>query len=277
MLAANEAVARELKNRMIPTVYRVHEDPDPQRLVEYRELILSYNYKVGDLTKRTELQRLLASLAGKPEEQALKIGLLKSLKRARYAPQPLGHYGLAKNNYTHFTSPIRRYADLVVHRGLAERDQSRRTRTDMGQIAAIADHISDTERVAADAEMDGVKMKKLEFFQRQLDTRDPQVFRATVLEVKNFGLLVELPDVLLTGLVHVSSLTDDFYAFDPAKRRLIGRQSRRQFSVGDVLRVFVARVDIFKRQVDFAIADERPAKSRSGGRQDRRRPEKRRS
>jgi ribonuclease R len=260
MLAANEAVAQELKNRMIPTVYRVHEDPDPQRLAEYRELILSYGYKVGDVTNRKELQRLLASLAGKPEEQALKIGLLKSLKRARYAPQPLGHYGLAKNNYTHFTSPIRRYADLVVHRGLAEIEQSRRARTDMSQIAATAEHISDTERVAADAEMDGVKMKKLEFFQRQLDARDPQVFRATVLEVKNFGLLVELPDVLLTGLIHVSSLTDDFYTFDPAQRRLLGRQSRRRFSVGDQLRVFVARVDVFKRQVDFAIADDRPAK-----------------
>jgi ribonuclease R len=277
MLAANEAVARELKNRMIPTVYRVHEDPDPQRLAEYRELILSYNYKVGDVTNRKELQRLLASLAGKPEEQALKIGLLKSLKRARYAPQPLGHYGLAKNNYTHFTSPIRRYADLVVHRGLAEVNQSRRARTDMGQIAVIAEHISDTERVAADAEMDGVKMKKLEFFQRQLDARDPQVFRAAVLEVKNFGLLVELPDVLLTGLVHVSSLKDDFYTFDAAQRRLIGRQSRRRFSVGDQLRVFVARVDVFKRQVDFAIADEQRAKSRQNGRQDRRRPGKRRS
>jgi ribonuclease R len=261
---------------MMPTVYRVHEDPDPQRLAEYRELILSYGYKVGDVTNRKELQRLLASLAGKPEEQALKIGLLKSLKRARYAPQPLGHYGLAKNNYTHFTSPIRRYADLIVHRGLAEVEHSRRARTDMGQIAAIAEHISDTERVAADAEMDGVKMKKLEFFQRQLDARDPQVFRATVLEVKNFGLLVELPDVLLTGLVHVSSLTDDFYTFDAAQRRLIGRQSRRRFSVGDQLRVFVARVDVFKRQVDFAIADEQPAKPRQNGRQDRRRGGKRR-
>src|SRR5947207_2153706 len=270
MLAANEAVARELKNRMIPTVYRVHEDPDPQRLAEYRELILSFGYKVGDVTNRKELQRLLASLAGKAEEQALKVGLLKSLKRARYAAQALGHYGLAKSNYAHFTSPIRRYADLVVHRGLAERDQSRRTRTDMGQIAAAAEHISDTERVAADAEMDGVKMKKLEFFQRQLDARDPQVFAATVLEVKNFGLVVELPDVLLTGLVHVSSLTDDFYAFDPAQRRLIGRQSRRRFSVGDQLRVFVARVDVFKRQVDFAIVDERPAKQRLGARDDRR-------
>jgi ribonuclease R len=136
----------------------------------------------------------------------------------------------------------------------------------MGSIAAIAEHISETERVAADAEMDGVKMKKLEFFQRQLDARDPQVFRATVLEVKNFGLVVELPDVLLTGLVHVSSLTDDFYAFDPRQRRLIGRQSRRQFSVGDELRVFVARVDVFKRQVDFVIADNRRTQAKPGGR-----------
>jgi ribonuclease R len=224
-------------------------------LAEYRELVLSYNYKVGDLTNRSELQRLLASLAGKPEEQALKIGLLKSLKRARYAAQPLGHFGLAKNNYTHFTSPIRRYADLVVHRALAERDQSRRTRADMGQMISVAEHLSITERVAAEAEMDSVKMKKLEFFQRQLDTRDPQVFRATVIDVRNYGLLLELPDVLLTGLIHVSSLKDDFYVFNPTQRQLMGRQSRRRFSVGDQLRVFVARVDIFKREVDFAIAD----------------------
>jgi ribonuclease R len=256
MLAANEAVARELKNRSIPTVYRVHENPDPEKLAEYRELILSYNYKVGDVTNRAELQRLLASLRGKPEEQALKIGLLKSLKRARYAVQPLGHYGLAKTNYTHFTSPIRRYADLIVHRTLAERDQARRSRADMGQLVSTAEHISITERVAADAEMDSVKMKKLEFFQRQLETRDPQIFRAAIIDIRNYGLLVELPDVLLTGLVHVSSLKDDFYVFHPAQRRFIGRQSRRKFSVGDQLRVLVARVDVFKRQVDFAIADE---------------------
>jgi ribonuclease R len=265
MLAANEAVARELKNRSMPTVYRVHEDPDPEKLAEYRELILSYNYKVGDLTNRRELQRLLASLTGKAEEQALKIGLLKSLKRARYAPQPLGHFGLAKNNYTHFTSPIRRYADLVVHRGLGELEQSRKSRADMGQIAATSEHISITERVAAEAEIDSVKMKKLEFFQRQLDARDPQVFRAVILDVKNYGLLVELPDVLITGLVHVSSLTDDFYVFNPAQRRFIGRQTRRRFSVGDQLRVFVARVDVFKRQVDFAIANEAvPKRQRDG-------------
>ena len=266
MLAANEAVARELKNRLIPTVYRVHEKPDPDKLAEYRELVRSYDYQAGDLTQRAELQRLLASLRGKPEEQALKIGLLKSLKRARYATQPLGHYGLSKNNYTHFTSPIRRYADLVVHRSLADRDEPRRNRADVGQLTSIADHISATERVAAEAEIESVKMKKLEFFQRQLDAQDPQIFRASVLDVKNFGLVGELPDVLLTGLIHISSLTDDFYVFNAAQRRLIGRQSRRRFSVGDELRVYVARVDVFKRQVDFAIAEEEPAKAPRRGR-----------
>ncbi len=259
MLAANEAVARELKNRAVPTIYRVHENPDPEKLAEYREFVLSFDYKVGDLTHRAELQRLLASINGKPEEQALKVALLKSLKRARYSSQPLGHYGLAKANYLHFTSPIRRYADLVVHRALGANVAPRRRadaarHPDMGEIASIAEHISATERNAADAEIDAAQMKKLEFFQRQLDQRNPQIFRAAIVDVRNYGLMVELPDALITGLVHVSSLTDDFYLFEPARRQLIGRRSRKRYSVGDELSVFVSRVDIFKRQVDFAIA-----------------------
>ena len=268
MLAANEAVARELKKRAIPTIYRVHENPDPEKLGEYREFALGFGYKVGDLTNRAELQRLLAETRGKPEEQALKIGLLKSLKRARYDPQPLGHYGLAKTNYLHFTSPIRRYADLVVHRALgrdgtplpsaASRTTERRSGSgapyQMAEIASIAEHISTTERNAADAEIDATQMKKLEFFQRQLDQRNPQIFRAAIIDVRNYGLMVELPDALITGLIHVSSLTNDFYLFEPARRQLIGRRSRKRFSVGDELSVFVARVDVFKRQIDFAIA-----------------------
>ena len=160
MLAANEAVARELKKRAIPTIYRIHENPDPEKLAEFREFVLGFNYRVGDLTHRAELQRLVASFRGKPEEQALKVALLKSLKRARYSPQPLGHYGLAKANYLHFTSPIRRYADLVVHRALG-RDGARSrphpteppngghgvtrpTSPDMAEIASIAEHVSTT-------------------------------------------------------------------------------------------------------------------------------------
>jgi ribonuclease R len=260
MLAANEAVARELKKRAIPTVYRVHENPDPEKLAEYREFVLSFNYRVGDLTHRDELQRLLALIYGKPEEQALKVALLKSLKRARYSAQPLGHYGLAKANYLHFTSPIRRYADLVAHRALGtdgaspRRGDGTRYHLDMGEIASIAEHLSITERTAADAEIDAARMKKLEFFQRQLDQRNPQIFPAAIVDVRNYGLMVELPDALITGLVHVSSLKDDFYSFEPARRQLIGKRSRKRFSVGDKVSVFVARVDAFKRQVDFAIA-----------------------
>jgi len=268
MLAANEAVARELKKRAIPTIYRVHENPDPEKLAEYREFALSFGYKVGDLTHRPELQRLLAEIRGKPEEQALKVGLLKSLKRARYDSHPLGHYGLAKANYLHFTSPIRRYADLVVHRTLgrngtplpsaASRTIERRSRNDpsylgMAEVTSIAEHISITERNAADAEIDATQMKKLEFFQQQLTGRKPQIFSATVVDIRNYGLMVELPDALVTGLIHVSSLTDDFYVFEPARRQLIGRRSRKRFKIGDDLSVFVARVDLFKRQVDFAI------------------------
>jgi ribonuclease R len=264
MLAANEAVARELKKRAIPTIYRIHENPDPEKLAEFREFVLGFNYRVGDLTHRAELQRLVASFRGKPEEQALKVALLKSLKRARYSPQPLGHYGLAKANYLHFTSPIRRYADLAVHRALGRdpagaggrpaHSASTPYRPDMAEITSIAEHVSTTERTAADAEVDAVQMKKLEFFQRQLDERKPKIFRASVIDVRNYGLMVELPDALVTGLVHVSSLIDDFYSFEPARRQLIGRRSRKRFSVGDELSVFVVRVDAFKRQVDFAIA-----------------------
>src|SRR6478752_3623407 len=242
LLAANEAVARELKNRGVPAIYRVHENPDPERLGEFREFVLAHGIWVGDVTHRAELQKLLASIAGTAEEHPLKIALLKSLKRARYATTPLGHYGLAKTNYTHFTSPIRRYADLEVHRALADRDISRRRSRASSQLSAIADHISDTERNAAEAEIDAVKMKKLEFFELQLQARDPQVFDAVV--------------------IHVSTLADDFYVFSPSQRRFVGRQRRRRFAVGDKLRVHVARVDQFKRQIDFAIADLRPGPDR---------------
>jgi ribonuclease R len=263
MLAANEAVARELRHRSTPTIYRVHEDPDPEKLGEYREFILSFGYKVGDLSNRKEVQRFLASVRGKPEEQALKIGLLKSLKRARYAVQPLGHYGLAKANYLHFTSPIRRYADLVVHRTLADRNLSRRSKIDVGQLESLAVHISDTERNAADAEIESVRLKKLQFFQQQLEEQNPQVFRAAIMDVRNYGLVVELPDAVITGLVHVSSLTDDFYRFDATQRRLVGRRSNRRYAIGDEIHVYVARVDTFKQQIDFAVADpKKPSRRR---------------
>src|SRR5438552_5707209 len=262
MLAANEAVARELKNRGIPTIYRVHENPDPERLAEFREFVLTHGMRVGDLTHRREVQRLLDLIRGTAEEHPLKIGLLKSLKRARYATIPLGHYGLAKANYTHFTSPIRRYADLAAHRALSDRSASKKILPTVEWLSSTAEHISMTERNAADAEQDAVKMKKLEFFEAQVRAQRPQVFDAVVIDVRNYGLLIELPEVLLTGLVHVSTLTDDFYIFSAAQRQFVGRQTRRRFAVGNKLRVHVARVDQFKRQIDFAVSDLQPAKKR---------------
>src|SRR5206468_5582649 len=174
---------------------------------------------------------------------------------ARYATTPLGHYGLAKTNYAHFTSPIRRYADLEVHRALAERDLARRTLRAMPQLSTIADHISATERNAAEAEIDAVKMKKLEFFESQLEARNPQIFDAVVIDVRNYGLLVELPEILLTGLVHVSTLADDFYIFSTAQRRLIGRRKSSNFAVGNRLRESVDRVDDNMSKVKFTSAE----------------------
>ncbi|MHA3771691.1 ribonuclease R [Verrucomicrobiota bacterium sgz303538] len=264
MLAANEAVARELKNRQVPTVYRIHEDPDPDKLTEFREFASMYGFRAGDLTHRPEVQKLLAAIKGSAEEYALKLQFLKSLKRATYDVTPIGHYGLAKVNYTHFTSPIRRYADLVVHRSLSDllasheapAKRSRRKQTmSVGDLANASEHISETERNSADAEKDSVMLKKMEYFQRQLISRKPEQFRAVVIDVRSYGLLVELPDVIITGLVHVSSLPEDFYEFDAVRLTFIGKRTRRRYKVGDVLSVIVVKVDAYKRQIDFTPVD----------------------
>lgn len=265
MLVANEAVARELKNRLIPTVYRIHEDPDPDRLQEFRELALQHRIKVGDLKQRREVQKTLAAIRGLPEEYALKLQFLKSLKRAAYSPKPLGHYGLAKVNYAHFTSPIRRYADLVVHRSLvhaettaSDQRPARRGKTVVTQagMEAVSLHISETERVSADAEKESVMLKKLEYFQQQLTSPKPEQFRAHIVEVRPFGLIIELPDVLMSGLIHISSLTDDHYLFDAARMSFTGRRTKRRFKLGDQFQVIVGSVDLARRQVDFTPVKE---------------------
>jgi ribonuclease R len=258
MLAANEVVARELKERNTPAVYRIHEDPDPDRLADFREMAATYGFRAGDLTQRRELQKLLASTLGTAEEYAIKLALLKSLMRARYATTPLGHYGLAKVNYTHFTSPIRRYADLLVHRSLA-----REKAGSVGELGEITEHISTTERTSSDAERDSTLLKKMEFFLRQLESRRPDEFRAIVVDVRSYGLVVELPDCLVTGLIHVSALPDDFYSFDSVRLAFVGRRSSRRYSIGAELKVIIARVDAYKRQLDFApVGEMKPGSTR---------------
>ena len=252
MLLANEVVAKETRTRLIPSVYRIHEDPELQRIADYREQIRSYGIEVGDLSQRREMQRFLKTIVGRPEESALKIGLLRSLRKAVYSPDPIGHYGLAKADYTHFTSPIRRYADLLVHRAFATMLLRRGAKPPRSvDLASICEHISTTERVASDAEREAVRLKKLEYFAGLV--RKPHRLEGTIIDVRNYGLMVELKEALVVGLIHISSLDHDFFVFDQARQRITGRRSKMSFVVGDRVVVRVAGVDPFKQQIDFGL------------------------
>jgi ribonuclease R len=251
MLLANEAVAARLMSQRQPAVYRVHEPPDDRRLQEYREEVLSHNVPCGNLSHPAEVQKLLSRLNSLPIGPALKIGFLKSLMRARYAVEPLGHFGLAKKKYTHFTSPIRRYADLVVHRALFDKVAATNS-----ALKETAEHISVTERNSADAERDSKDVKLFAFLKAQLASGQPERYPALVTDVRNFGFFVDVPGLAMSGLVPLSTVQDDFYVFDVARNNLVGRRTRRVIRLGDNVTVQVAKVDSFKKQVDFRLAGE---------------------
>jgi ribonuclease R len=257
MLLANEAVATQLMSKHVPAIYRVHENPDERRLNEYREEVLSHHVPAGNLTKRAEVQKLLQKLGTISIGPALKIGFLRSLMRARYAVEPLGHYGLAKPKYTHFTSPIRRYSDLVVHRALFESSHGA-----VHSLKQTAEHISDTERNSADAERDSKDVKMYAFLKAQLQSAKPQTYPALVTDVRNFGFFVDVSGLAMSGLVHLSFLEDDFYVFDAERAQLIGRRNRRVIRLGDKVQVQIAKVDSFKKQVDFRLARDERTESR---------------
>jgi len=263
MLLANEAVATRLMSQNQKAIYRVHEEPDERRLNEYREDVLSHHVPCGHLTRRAEVMKLLQKLDTIPIGAALKIGFLRSLRRARYAAEPLGHYGLAKTRYTHFTSPIRRYADLVAHRALFQKSHG-----PAHSLKETAEHISDTERNSADAERDSKDVKMYAFLKAQLHSAKPPVYPALVIDLRNFGFFVDVPGLAMSGLVHLSSVTDDFYEFDEARGQLTGRRTRRVIHLGDKVQVQIAKVDSFKKQVDFRLARED-----SNERDDRYRPQ----
>ncbi len=265
MLLANEVVALELKRRGRPGLYRIHETPDPGRLEEFRAQAKSMGYSCGDLTQRGEIQKLLNKVRGQPGESVVKIGLLKSLKRAMYSPKPLGHYGLAKINYTHFTSPIRRYSDLVVHRVLF--GQARDTR-DFGydNLSRLALHLSTTERSAAEAEQESVKLKKLEYFDRQAHATKRTSFQALIQEVRSSGLLVQLPEFVVQGMVPLSALEGDLFIFSPQRLELQGQRTKVILRAGQSIQVEVATVDLGRQQVDFRISKQNLLKISSRGR-----------
>ena len=267
MLLANEAVAGRLMKQKRPTLYRVHEPPSPDRLHKYREEVRSHNVPCGNLEKPGEVQKMLRRLDGLSIGPALKVGLLRSLMRARYAIEPLGHYGLAKEKYAHFTSPIRRYADLVVHRTLFEGHKE-----STASMKAMADHVSATERNSSDAERDSKSVKLQAYLLAQLKSGKPERYSALVTDVLNFGFFVDVSDLGMSGLVSLSSLKDDFYEFDAAKVQVRGRRTRRVINLGDRVEVVIAKVDTDKKRTDFRLVaplkekPAKPAKRRSGGR-----------
>jgi ribonuclease R len=250
MLLANEAVAGRLMHLRKPAVYRVHESPKAKRLADFRETVLSHRIQCGNLSRRAEVQRLLERLNHVAVGQALKIGFLRSMMRARYAVEPLGHYGLSKAKYTHFTSPIRRYADLIVHRVLFDKNP-----TPTPDLEEAAKHISDTERTSADAERDSKDVKLYAFLQAQISSGKLQTYEGLVTDIRNFGFFVDVPGLGLSGAVPLSALQDDFYVYEPDRHQLFGRKTHRIIKMGDNVLVQPYRIDSFKKQVDFKLAE----------------------
>ncbi|MEO5914151.1 MAG: ribonuclease R [Luteolibacter sp.] len=257
MLAANEAVAKILRERMKPAVYRIHEDPDPSRLMDYTETAKAHGYRPGDLTNRTHIQKLLDDSKGSPEEHVIKLGLLKSLKRAVYSAEPIGHYGLAKTDYCHFTSPIRRYADLIVHRALQpllENPPKPHDRTpSQADLYEISRHISDTERTSSDAESETKQIKLLEYLDRVAQQPTPPVFNGLITDVRPMGLMVEIPDMGVRGVVKREDLPEGRWFFEPHRMAWVSKDGK-VIQLGMRIPLRVINIDFDKRFVDFAVA-----------------------
>lgn len=259
MLAANEAVARVTRTHRMPSLYRVHDEPDPEKLNEYRQLLESFHIRVGDLTRRPELVKLLDTLRDHPQGYTLRTQLLRSLKKAAYRATPDGHFGLNKKDYTHFTSPIRRYADLVVHRVFDHylvKHQGypagpHRTGYTLPQLESMGEHLSLTEINSSEAERESVKIKLLEFFERETTKKPRTRFAAVITDVRRNGLFIELIESMAFGFISTASLPDDYYALNNAGTMLQGRRTRHKFELNGRLNVVVDRVDRFKRLIDF--------------------------
>ena len=262
MLTANEAVAKSLRKYGFPLIYRVHDKPDPEKLNELRETLATFGLETGNLIHRKEIVSLIAKLKEHPQGHTLRIQFLRSLKQACYRADPDGHFGLNMSDYTHFTSPIRRYSDLIVHRILdsfmtrqgQEKGQKKSPLNYSKQhLIKLSLHLSLTEQNSTEAERSSVKVKLLEFFERELKKKKKSVFDAIIVDLKNHGMFVELTPSMAFGLIHVSTLRDDLYALTPDGTALIGRRRRKKFILGQKVKVKVERVNRFKRQIDFRI------------------------
>ena len=264
MLAANEAVAEHLagrgdgRNPPVAFLRRVHPRPEPDKLKAFADFARSLGYKMERELDRFALQRVLEKSASRPEVYAVHYALLRSLKQAVYSPEDEGHYALASENYCHFTSPIRRYPDLTVHRLLERtlnRDSSRGARvgSDPTELAALGEHCSKTERRAAMAERELIKVKLLAYLSERVGLE----MEVVITGVADYGFFGQAEDLPVEGLVHVSTLTEDYYDFDERSHSLIGRRTRRRYRLGDKVKVQVVRVDLQRRQLDFRVSGKR--------------------
>jgi ribonuclease R len=247
MLAANEAVAEALKAAEAPFLRRIHAAPDPRKLRQLTEFVSELGFEVDSLESRFELQRLLDLARGKPEEHAVHYAVLRSLTRAAYGPQDDGHYALASDCYCHFTSPIRRYPDLTIHRALEAVARGRRPPAE--GLVQLGGECSDLERRAEAAERELVKLKLLNF----LKSRIGEEMDAVVTGVEPFGLFVQGLGLPAEGLVPIDALPDDAYRYDRASHTLAGRRPGQTFRLGDRVRVAVARVDVDRRELNFRL------------------------
>jgi len=255
MIAANETVAQHLTQRGQPTIFRVHEEPDEAKLAEFAALAHHFGHRVSTAPSTREIQRVLDEAKGTPEAYPLGVAYLRSMKLARYDVENIGHFGLASDAYLHFTSPIRRYPDLVVHRSLDAR-KPRGTKALEAleeQIAHAAAKSSETERTAEEAETELRTIATLRYLAKLAGQRRPPVLDGIVRDAKSFGLQVSLVEYLIEGTVRVSSLTDDFYRFDRHAKRLVGRRRHKVFQAGMSLKVRLKRVDLFTREIELGL------------------------
>lgn len=260
MLVANEAVARAVKNAMRPAIYRVHEDPDHDKIHEFTELARMHGYEPGDLLNKKHIQRLLDECRGHPEEHAIKLGLLKSLKRASYREEPIGHYGLSKVDYCHFTSPIRRYADLIVHRAIDSLlvnppGEGSGGRASRAQCAEIAGQVSTSERTSASAEVESHRLKMLEWLTLSMHSADPPVFEAVITDVRKIGLMVEALEILQRGLVRRDHFPAGSWRLERHRMRY-ANAGGGELVLGQLIRVRVAAVNMERQQVDFHLLED---------------------
>jgi ribonuclease R len=257
MLAANVCASEFLKEHKHPTLYRIHEGPTPEKLINLREFLREFGLELGggDDPHAKDYAKLLAKIKDRPDAQLLQTVMLRSLRQAVYSPDNVGHFGLAYENYTHFTSPIRRYPDLLVHRSIKAALKNEKYKP--GKWDELGMHCSMTERRADEATRDVESWLKCYFMQDKVG----EVFSGSISGVTGFGVFVALDDIYVEGLVHVTELGEEYFHFDVAKHQMLGERSGKRFRLGDRMQVKVARVDLETSRVDFVLVKEeqRPA------------------